>query len=70
MRSTAFADMHTNDPRTIPYERGWDAFEQDRDITDNPYPELSGDWHDWRKGWTDACEDDWTRRYETYERVR
>jgi hypothetical protein len=45
-----------------PYAEGRSAFNDDRELTDNPYPELSGDWHDWRKGWIDASEDDWGRR--------
>ncbi|WP_157380373.1 hypothetical protein [Burkholderia ubonensis] len=54
--------MRANDPKVIPYEAGRDAFEADAELIDNPYPSLSPDWHDWRKGWIDASEDDWTKR--------
>ena len=47
------------------YNEGRMAFEGDADITDNTYPELSGNWHDWRKGWADASEVDWNTRQET-----
>jgi hypothetical protein len=26
------------------------AFEEDAELTDDPYPELTGDWKDWRTG--------------------
>lgn len=44
------------------YNEGRTAFEDDKELTDNPYMELSADWHDWRRGWCDASEDDWSTR--------
>jgi hypothetical protein len=32
------------------YNDGRMAFEEDAELTDDPYPELTGDWKDWRTG--------------------
>jgi hypothetical protein len=57
-----FIDAEKEAEMTQAYTEGRIAFEDNKEIIDNPYPELSGDWHDWRKGWLDASEDDWDRR--------
>ncbi|KVT66523.1 hypothetical protein WK56_30160 [Burkholderia ubonensis] len=44
------------------YNEGRQAFENGAELADNPYPELSGDWNDWRRGWLDASESDWDGR--------
>lgn len=39
------------------YEEGRDAYRDGLTILENPYKPLSGDWHDWQRGWSDAQED-------------
>ncbi|WP_157643384.1 hypothetical protein [Burkholderia ubonensis] len=40
------------------YNAGRDAYRAGVDFHDNPYTPLSPDWNDWKRGWTDAQEDD------------
>lgn len=40
------------------YREGRYAFENGYQLVDNPYPRLTGDWHDWQRGWCDAQNDD------------
>lgn len=40
------------------YREGRDAFEHDFGLADNPYPSLTGDWHDWQRGWCDAQDEE------------
>ena len=44
---------------TIAYEEGWRAYEEDLDLTDNPYDHQQQEelFEDWRRGWRDALED-------------
>ncbi len=42
------------------YEAGWTAYQRDLDRTENPYEtdEKPEAFHDWRRGWNDALEED------------
>jgi hypothetical protein len=44
------------------YSEGFDAFERDLDVTDNPYPMDTFKAGMWDRGWIDASEADWAKR--------
>ncbi|WP_321860757.1 hypothetical protein [Burkholderia cenocepacia] len=45
--------------RSKAYRAGQHAYKDGFDNpSDNPYPMLSCDWHDWDAGWCDAANDD------------
>lgn len=44
--------------RVNAYEEGWKAYQEGRRLMDNPYPQRSIEWQDWRNGWHDSEPDD------------
>lgn len=44
--------------RSMAYQAGQADYARGCDQSDNPYPMLSSDWHDWDAGLCDAYNDD------------
>ena len=43
------------------YEQGQDDFAAGKLLSDNPFPPLTADWHDWQRGFIDALNEDCER---------
>ena len=54
--------MRVTVPIEDSYSEGFDAFENDRDITENPYPSGTFKAGSWDHGWVDASEADLAKR--------
>ena len=46
------------------YEEGWNAFQQNKNISDNPYEEETDEWQWWRDGFKDAEQDFFNNDYQ------